>query len=68
MTIARVALDVPLATLFDYTVPQDMLVVPGQRVAVPFGTRELVGVVMELMEDSAMDVQRIKPLSRALQD
>jgi len=38
MSIARVALDVPLSTLFDYTVAESVVV--GQRVIVPFGKRQ----------------------------
>lgn len=68
MTIVRVALDVPLATLFDYTVPQGMDIVVGQRVLVPFGKRELVGVVMACESDTEVDAQRIKPVTRALDD
>ena len=45
MPIVRIALDVPLHTLFDYTVTDDIAV--GQRVLVPFGRRQMVGVVME---------------------
>ena len=68
MTIVRVALDVPLATLFDYTVPLGMDIVVGQRVLVPFGKRELVGVVMVCVSDTEVDAQRIKPVTRALDD
>ena len=68
MLIARVALDIPLATLFDYTVDAAMEVVVGQRVIVPFGTRQMLGVVMECVANSDMDAAKIKPLTRALQD
>jgi len=68
MNIVRVALDVPLPTLFDYTVQPGMQIVLGQRVVVPFGKRELVGVVMAGARDSEVDTQRIKPLTRVLDD
>ncbi len=68
MPIARVALDVPLATLFDYTVDEAMDVVVGQRVMVPFGTRQMLGVVMECVATTALDAAKIKPLTRALHD
>ena len=48
MTIVRVALDVPLSTLFDYAVADGIAVAIGRRVLVPFGRRQMVGVVMEL--------------------
>ena len=68
MSIVRVALDVPLATLFDYTVQPGMDIEVGQRVLVPFGKRELVGVVMACERDTEVDAQRIKPVTRALVD
>ncbi len=68
MPIIRVALDIPLATLFDYTVDAAMEIVVGQRVIVPFGTRQMLGVVMECVTNSDMDAAKIKPLTRALHD
>ena len=41
MSIVRVALDVPISTLFDYTV--DETDVTGMRVVVPFGRRQMEG-------------------------
>ncbi|MDZ4203075.1 MAG: primosomal protein N' [Gallionella sp.] len=66
MTIARVALDIPLPTLFDYTVEEAVAV--GQRVIVPFGRRQMVGVVMETAAASEMAPERIKPVTRVLHD
>lgn len=66
MSIVRVALDVPLPTLFDYTV--DEAVVAGQRVIVPFRRRQMVGVVMECIADSDVAVERIKPVVQVLHD
>ncbi|NNM69728.1 MAG: primosomal protein N' [Gallionella sp.] len=68
MPIVRVALDIPLSTLFDYTVDEGMRVGVGQRVVVPFGKRQMVGVVMECVAASTMDAQRIKPVTRVLED
>lgn len=66
MSIVRVALDVPLSILFDYTV--DEAVEPGMRVLVPFGHRQLLGVVMECMDTSDISQDRIKPVVRVLRD
>lgn len=66
MSIVRVALDVPLPTLFDYTV--DEAVVAGQRVIVPFRRREMVGVVMECVETTDVPPDRIKPVLQVLND
>ena len=45
MNLVRVALDVPLATLFDYTVPELSADLLGARVAVPFGRGRLFNAV-----------------------
>jgi len=66
MTIVRVALDVPLSTLFDYSLDNNIEIVPGQRVLVPFGRRRMVGVVMECAVDSALSAERIKPVLQVL--
>ncbi|MBK9161297.1 MAG: primosomal protein N' [Nitrosomonadales bacterium] len=66
MTIVRVALDVPLSTLFDYTIEQEVAV--GQRVVVPFGKRQMVGVVMEIVESTELAPERIRTVTRVLHD
>jgi len=66
MSIVRVALDVPLPTLFDYTVVEGVVV--GQRVIVPFGKRLLTGVVMESVATTDVLPERIKPVVQVLHD
>jgi len=66
MPIVRVALDVPLHGLFDYSVEREVTV--GQRVIVPFGRRQLVGVVMACADKSEVAPERIKPVSHIPQD
>jgi len=68
MPIIRVALDVPLPTLFDYTVAEGIAVAIGQRVIVPFGRRQVVGLVMECVAATEMAPERIKPVTRVLHD
>jgi primosomal protein N' (replication factor Y) (superfamily II helicase) len=68
MPIIRVALDVPLSTLFDYAVEQNVEVIPGQRVVVPFGRKQMVGVAMERVARSDLAAARIKPVTQALDD
>jgi primosomal protein N' (replication factor Y) len=68
MSIVRVALDMPLSTLFDYVLADGIAVMPGQRVIVPFGRKQVVGVVMECAADSALAVERIKPVVRVLNE
>ena len=68
MPIVRVALDVPLPTLFDYTVAEGVAVETGQRVIVPFGRRQMVGVVMECVAATEMAPERVKPVRQVLHD
>jgi primosomal protein N' (replication factor Y) len=67
-TVLRVALPLPLPTLFDYLPPAAAMPPPGSRVLVPFGRDKLVGVVVESGVESALDGPRLKPLLRALDD
>ncbi len=68
MAIICVALDVPLSTLFDYFVNDDSQPEIGQRVVVPFGNKQLVGVVMERTISSELSAERIKPVTQLLGD
>jgi primosomal protein N' (replication factor Y) len=68
MSIIRVALDVPLPTLFDYSVAGNIPVATGQRVIVPFGKRQLTGVVMEHAAATDVAPERIRPVTQVLQD
>ena len=68
MPIVCVALDVPLPTLFDYSVAEGVGVSVGQRVIVPFGRRQLAGVVMECVATTDVPPERIKPVTQVLHD
>ncbi|VVE07306.1 primosome assembly protein PriA [Pandoraea horticolens] len=59
--IARVALDTPLLTLFDYRLDQAASL--GQLVQVPFGRREVVGVVWELTQRSEVDPAKLRDVT-----
>ncbi|VVE40389.1 primosomal protein N' [Pandoraea capi] len=59
--IARVALDTPLLTLFDYRL--DQAASPGQLVQVPFGRRQAVGVVWELTQRSEVDPKKLREVT-----
>ncbi len=67
MTILRVALDVPLATLFDYRDTGSGVAV-GQRVLVPFGRRRVIGIVMARVESSEFSGPRLKSIEQAFVD
>ncbi len=68
MPIIRVALDVPLATLFDYVVSEETQLEIGQRLVVPFGRKQMLGLAMEWAESSELAADRIKPVTRVLDD
>jgi primosomal protein N' (replication factor Y) len=57
--IAGIAIDTPLRRLFDYRLGS-AVVVPGQRVWVPFGRRRVAGVVIELRDRSDLPATRLR--------
>ncbi|GGG12930.1 primosomal protein N' [Paenibacillus abyssi] len=69
--IARVIVDVPTKQTdrpFDYKVPEAMSgwIEVGSRVGVPFGGRTLQGFVVELAEQSEVDLSRLKAIAELL--
>jgi primosomal protein N' (replication factor Y) len=66
--VLRVALPVPLPTLFDYLPPASGEAVAGSRVLVPFGKGKAVGVVVEANVESAVSHGRLKRVLRVLDD
>ena len=64
--VLRVALPVPLHAVFDYRHP--LAVEPGCRVLVPFGQREVVGVVVGSSAASDVDPARLKAVTRVLDE
>jgi primosomal protein N' (replication factor Y) len=69
MTILRVAVDVPLDTLFDYLAPATgPAPPPGTRVRVPFGRRRPVGLVMAHAATSELPPERLKPVLEILDE
>ena len=58
----RVALDVPLPRLFDYSLPAGASVVSGDRVTVPLGRRNQTGVVIEAESATALAFERLKAI------
>ncbi|MGB9990584.1 primosomal protein N' [Massilia sp. SM-13] len=57
--ILRIALDTPLNAVFDYRwagdVPQ-----PGQLAVVPFGRREVVGLIVEILQETDVPAEKLK--------
>lgn len=77
MQLVRVALPVPLFRLFDYLLPQantplathtNSNALLGCRVCVPFGNKQLVGVVVDLPSSSDVPANKLKPIHSLLDD
>jgi primosomal protein N' (replication factor Y) len=66
-SILRVALPVPLHTLFDYR-EGDTPAAVGSRVRVPFGRHERIGIVTARVDATELDEARIKPIGAVLDD
>ena len=65
MSILRVALPIPMRRLFDYLINGPIPDV-GCRVRVPFGNRQMIGVVMGTAEESEFDQSKLKGVSEVL--
>ena len=62
--IVEVALPVPMRRTFDYLVPDDVSasIKIATRILVPFGTREHVGVVVDVKTTSEWELEKLKPI------
>ena len=66
MKIVRVALAVPLPRLFDYLIPDDVLLQIGMRVLVPFGTQKRVAIVADFPTKSDVPEDKLKDILQPL--
>jgi primosomal protein N' (replication factor Y) len=67
-TIARIALDVPVFSLFDYRCDGIAAADIGRRALVPFGKRSALGVIVDLAPTSELPPQRLKTVTNVLRD
>lgn len=63
--VAEVLMPLPLSEPFDYRVPDDMCLGPGDHVMVPLGPRQVQGLVARLKAHSDTD-RKLKPISQKL--
>jgi len=58
----KVALSIPYSTPFDYLVPESLIsrISIGLRVMVPFGSRKMVGAIVEIADQSL--IEKLKPI------
>ncbi len=67
--ILRVAVPAPLRGYFDYLLPEHLPAPqPGARVRIPFGRRQLVGVVFKVGNESEVETKRLRPLTSIIDD
>ena len=74
--IAKVALDLPLYRIFDYLIPETLLLRPediGKRVVVPFGrsltkSSEKIGILLAISNKSDFAPAALKPLLKLCDD
>lgn len=68
--IVQVAVPSPLRRLFDYRLPTRLngSVMPGMRVKVPFGPRQVIGIVIALADHSDLPTAQLKPLLEVLDE
>ncbi|WP_329602160.1 primosomal protein N' [Sansalvadorimonas verongulae] len=69
--ILRIALPVNLRRLFDYLPPRSLqsgTLTPGIRVRVPFGSRELVGILISLETESEVPENKLRPAHALLDE
>jgi primosomal protein N' (replication factor Y) len=66
MPFLRLAIPSPLRQLFDYLPPENMeqhsldALAPGCRLEVPFGSRQVCGLLVEIAAESTLDGKRLK--------
>ena len=63
MPVARILFPLPLPEPFDYAVPEGLDVREGSYVAAPLGKYERLGVVLELLPNSAAEGRKLKEVS-----
>ena len=67
--IVRVAVLSPLRRTFDYLVTDELAPAPPQRgcrVRVPFGKREVIGLVIEQTHKSDFAIEKLKPVAAVI--
>ncbi|MDV6345782.1 primosomal protein N' [Nitrosomonas sp. Is37] len=60
MAIIRVALDVPIDSLFDYIAPDATPPDVGSFVRVPFGKKFMIGIIMTISDDAHVPHDKLK--------
>lgn len=67
--IIKVAIPCPLYSTFDYLLPETLAqhnIHSGQRVRAPFGRQQLIGIIIEEIDNSEYPVEKLKSISEVL--
>lgn len=67
----QIAIPVPLRQLFTYMVPEHLIDNPmkvGERVAVPFGPRQVIGVVLSISDSTDQPIEKLKSITSRVVD
>ena len=67
LQILKIAIDVPLAKLFEYT-NNGFHARVGNRAVVPFAGRNVVGVIVAIADTSEFDLAKLKPVTHVFDD
>ena len=54
--------------IFDYLIPEDIEIVRGMRVKIPFGPRKIEGFVIDVSNDTQVPKSKIKPIISKLDE
>jgi len=68
-TILKVAIPTPLRRVFDYLLPDEIncsALKPGIRIKVPFGRREVVGILLDVVDRSEVPAAKLKSIKQVL--
>jgi len=65
-SIVKVAIDVPIDDFFDYQCEENVAF--GQAVLVPFGSRKVIGIVVEIDSSTELEAHQIKKIIRVDDD
>ncbi len=68
-TYFRIAIPTPLRRHFDYLIPANLqanLPNAGVRVKVPFGRQTLIGILLEIVHETDVPAQKMKPIIEVL--
>ncbi|EED34745.1 primosomal protein N' [Luminiphilus syltensis NOR5-1B] len=69
--IVACAVQTPLRRAFDYLIPHNIdpgAVMPGNRVQVPFGRRQVVALILHRVDVSTVDPMKLKPITAVLDE